>query len=975
MSKTFGGRRKDGKTAYDDYRLTDLVRLLCFEDVNEAKNACKYYNITVKEAPSRARPGQEIEMIETIYWAESIFEEPKDPEKGIVLILKPRKMLRTIESKLKGATRLAICRGEVSGEGATLAEEFVVKRSPSKLGRPAIALVADQENTKRNALEEQQRRNAELERLRKLQTEKEKERLKEVKRKEKMIRQEAEKKRREDEREKAEYEEAKRRELLLQAQRAKELETQQAEEARQMAIEAENARRIDEAKKRQMEKEKEERRIAQQKEDQRLRAVAEERERQHQEVAAREQAKEEQRLRLLREAEEKSRQEEEARKHRLYILQQKRAAEEERKRKTLEEVEKKAALEWRRKIDAARKILVWQKWASQVQKRRYSIDGTRRSLECIDPTFSYRSSVDPLLSREDEEEGGVIMAPKSTAFQHDADVADTLFYRLGNDTSRAIDLSELLVNNLVAGEGHQPDVILCKVAVVSFHGSSAQDQYLHRMLTRWINSRLMFDSVVSSKSLQKSQPLEVRVVSVNGSDHVEDCCGCDIALFVLPPYSTGDDQSEKLLSSMLSLIGSTTPRMILNLDDKSDSAYSSRMRDLIAKRFCSTGPEQALVAEVPGIPEYANEVDLTLEKCCAALMKEYADAQVGGLVHAMEEISLEKLGIKCIRDSMWKYTTPSITINDADRCDLAALSKQTLEFLTNELHNVAVQLKQSGYCPWPAKEFAQSSCDSTHGPAVEGFFGGKTSLPLLWDSLLTESTLDLQLKEVFPYFNGTDNNAMEELLSNAPFELRYDAQRMISKRQFKGCFESAISWREKCIKSSLIDTDNHSVIYLPKGETEKIVSNVMHKMYPPQSEIEYNEAPNTPELSIIDLIDDASEYEREVVNRRTEEPYRQINETPMGSNKYEGRSCPTPILSPQLSVQSSKRSANMDSFSSKKRRRVQKSKEEIQSCAFTAQLEALLAGDMTADLKIGENRLASILGKSNVSKIKLPTDM
>ena len=52
MSKTFGTKRKDsGEGIIDQYPLRDLVHLLGFEDLNEAKNACAHYNIAVKEMP------------------------------------------------------------------------------------------------------------------------------------------------------------------------------------------------------------------------------------------------------------------------------------------------------------------------------------------------------------------------------------------------------------------------------------------------------------------------------------------------------------------------------------------------------------------------------------------------------------------------------------------------------------------------------------------------------------------------------------------------------------------------------------------------------------------------------------------------------------------------------------------------------------------------------------------------------------
>lgn len=118
MSKTFGTRKKvSGEGLYDHYPLADLVHLLCFEDIDEARNACEHYNITVEKNPSQDSSGRHSEII---LWRNTDFREPTDPEKRTIISLKPNKMNRVIESKLHGSTRLSICRGALSGIEATL---------------------------------------------------------------------------------------------------------------------------------------------------------------------------------------------------------------------------------------------------------------------------------------------------------------------------------------------------------------------------------------------------------------------------------------------------------------------------------------------------------------------------------------------------------------------------------------------------------------------------------------------------------------------------------------------------------------------------------------------------------------------------------------------------------------------------------------------------------------------------------------
>jgi hypothetical protein len=122
MSKTYGTKKKDtGEGLYDQYLLKDLVHLLCFEDEEEARNACEHYNITVKRLPLESTSREHADII---FWRNSNFQEPRDPAKGVLIRLIPKKMNRVIEKKISGATRLAICRGEVSGIGATLEQSI-----------------------------------------------------------------------------------------------------------------------------------------------------------------------------------------------------------------------------------------------------------------------------------------------------------------------------------------------------------------------------------------------------------------------------------------------------------------------------------------------------------------------------------------------------------------------------------------------------------------------------------------------------------------------------------------------------------------------------------------------------------------------------------------------------------------------------------------------------------------------------------
>jgi hypothetical protein len=124
-----------------------------FEDMDEARTACKHYNISVKERRIDTLEG--VRKEEIVHWRRTPFKERKDPNKGTIIPLKPRKMIRTIESKSKGAPRLAVCRGVVSGEGS-----FSFSSTPSARPVESIqAAAAFHENADASLVQDQGWRN------------------------------------------------------------------------------------------------------------------------------------------------------------------------------------------------------------------------------------------------------------------------------------------------------------------------------------------------------------------------------------------------------------------------------------------------------------------------------------------------------------------------------------------------------------------------------------------------------------------------------------------------------------------------------------------------------------------------------------------------------------------------------------------------------------------------------------------------
>ncbi len=367
MSRTFGAKKKDtGEGFYDQYPLADLVHLLAFEDLEEARNACNHYNITVEKIPLADGSKEDIDIV---FWRGGKgFREPRDPEKGTTLSLKPRKMIRTIESKLNGATRLAICRGEVSGDGATLnannaknlkiSQERAKKREENRLKRKqAIEQAKRFEAEQKLALQKKkeailQKQAIELARRKEAQ-QKEDELKRQIEGEKMRLRQEAEEKLRkikeaETERKRLESIERQRQEELLRQQQKQE---EEIERRRLEEMERKHRKQLEEQK-RQEEAERER---------ERLKRVEKERQ----------EKLERQRLEAKAEAE----------RLRLERIERKRQEQLEKKRREEEAEMRRIELEWMSKIECARKFVTMKIWSSRLIATRGKRDKTKSSIQ------------------------------------------------------------------------------------------------------------------------------------------------------------------------------------------------------------------------------------------------------------------------------------------------------------------------------------------------------------------------------------------------------------------------------------------------------------------------------------------------------------------------------------------------------------------------------------------------------------------
>lgn len=578
MYLTYGYKKKDAPAIQDQYPLRSLVRLLCFEDDDEARSACQHYNITAKEvdlASSSSPTGKK--RLELIFWKGSRFTIPKDEVKGVVIPLRPLKMLRTIESKLNGITRLAVCRGEASGEGSALLQ--VPNRAVT--ATPAAPLSAEQlvsmrEKEHAAALRREQEMRKEAERKRKEEDEQRqkmdlKRKLEEKKRLVKLARKEAEE-------ENARVSRQKQLELESAQKKAKEKEQlRKEEEGRIVAVE--KARRQAEAELLEQKRvlaETAAKKLAEEQEARR-KAEEEERERQRQEKLHKEREEHARQRKLIEEEKAKKRIEKMLTRQRL-VEEQLEIERQEKRRRSEEEATKKAEEE--EKVNLAKKLLLWRRirhnLAKAVQKNK-----TEQSLKRIDPTFSTTA---PVLFVHNFNETEQV---QETDGEHEdpdelplADFLETLV----EEKTKSFQLSAVLTKackafteTSTAPQRYANYLRDLKLAVLVPEFEGVQPETAHELLHKWIGNRFNYNVVETVNSHDS----EIRFIAVDGNKDARSA-SIDIALLVIPPFMNDVNFTKSALVSTLLHIDESVPVFALNLDDGSDPDYMAFIEDALS---------------------------------------------------------------------------------------------------------------------------------------------------------------------------------------------------------------------------------------------------------------------------------------------------------------------------------------------------------------------------------------------------------
>jgi hypothetical protein len=985
MCKTYGAKKKDsGEPIYDAYPLKKLAQVLCFEDTDEARAACSHYNITVK--PITIRAGGQTGTAECVFWRHSDFKEAKDPTKGTILPLRPRKMLKYIESKLHSTTRLGVCRGEASGEGSALSSLPVRTSRSINLGAHAAPSVVILQPMVRPGSSSATTVTAADDELRKRQREHAED---EARKMEAMrTKQQAEQEKRLLEREMQIKGQLEERRKLEEAIRSKELVRLKAAEEARVAEEArwlkeEEEARIEEAARIEKETKRLEESQRKLQEEERKKAEAEEAERQRVEALRRDEvlkkaeAEEQERRRF-----EQLRQEQERKR-----LEALRLQEEERRRQ--EALERSAAHELEQRVDKAKKLLLLRRWRQRLPRSYKSRQATQESLKWIDPTFSMPSL---LASDFDGRAVAHVETPSQSNGRSDKLEIRKVLNRILSKPIAPFGLAQILLEALskdgaISGQGRSSEscrvlgmediksTFLFKVAVVLPQPRCLAEESMYESIHTWLNRRMEYGriNVAVGRDSFGMQWYEARVLCVK-ADSYDGSVNCDAALLVMPPsFCTGASdcsQTIEATTSAFECISSDVPRIVYALGESVDKDYIKRVRDFLAECLPNDAPECPVV--FPGGMS-DNALESALESSVASIVRSFA-AECPPVI---EQVSVMKLASKCITGVLW--TEPAFEPLESARVALEALVEE-VDRRSPEIHDA--------WLSWPSDDFA------TDEGFVTDYFCEGLHLPVRWAHRGFREKVKLKLMALHKSFQGTNVvSVISKLISSSPHKLRRECDELLERRLYRRCIQLVM-------QCGCIDDD---FLLLPRNMAEEIAAAAVRSIIGSEPEhvildeeeggivVTEDQSSEVTQFRgdtvAVNAPDDAGVFKKArdifsvsrtvspvpartsanpILNIRQSPPMRESPPAPISSG-YKRSWTPTSDKADDDDMVSPLRPPFGYSYpgpgSHTKRRRDESyiSRDEMDSSAFTRKLQALLKGETTCDMDIGTTKLSCLV--------------
>lgn len=733
MSKTFGGLSKETKEGvYDQYPLKELVRLLCFEDVDEARDACKHYGIVVKEM--RIKGSSKTTTAEIVFWKKQPFRIPKDPEKGTVKTLSPRKMMRTIEYKVRGATRLGICRGQVSNTMATTQASSSTMVQTQGKAVAALEAIKQQEERRR---QEEVRQSEEEDRARAS---------------------------REAEKTKQAEEEAQRQAEKQEQEAAAKAEIERQKQMQLALLEEENRRKAKEELLRRKKEEEETRRKLEEEERKRR-----EEEQRLQEIARQEKRRREEATRRKLEEEQEQRKKEAERLAQIKALQLKLAQEEtarklaveRRVHEVLRQKEHKAALEAAQlaeQIASAKKKLLLLRWNSRLPVSVVVSNQVQKSIRCVSPSTSISRSVYETTIRSQRK-------VNARTTQNVRMSIETILKRGVSQPDIADFVAKVITANMhqLRPVGHDKACWLIKVGLILPNSRDLHVRAYSNLLERW------FDTAFA---------IERQHTASRGSTEVRICftwdlsTSCDAVVIALPPLSTSLQIDDSDLHRVSSQVKPDTPRVVLALTDEFETSSidvnNSRLASHLAGSF-----RKVTVVNNTGTSERSLQDALHL--LCHRLAESIAEAPL----KIITRIPAGDFVCDCVTSILDLH--PEV----AQEAEVAALAETTVYVLIDEL---VKRESLSTTEMWPDPRF-------THDSWVPRYYsdGG---LPCNWFSLSSGIHVVEALSKFLDKLSSHLTTSIETIVQNAPESVQLECSRLLAYRRYSEGMKTALRWKK-----------------------------------------------------------------------------------------------------------------------------------------------------------------------------------
>jgi SAC3/GANP family len=784
-AKTYGSFTREGSAQYDTYPLKRLTALLCFENDDETQAACRHYNIIVKDDGNGRL---------FISWKASSFREPKDPDKNTVIPLRPLKMLRTIESKLKGATRVAVCRGEVSGEGSHLSSSQIQlrwdsgssltsSRSEAQKLREAEhrALLARMEQAEQDAKRKREERELEIKRQQRADQEK-------AAKEAELQRQQTKLQEERDQKERARVEQER-----LEKDRQAQIVAQEREAALRRAQELERERILEEQRQENLRKEAE-KKLREEKERQRLeaeeltrQAAEKERERREREAELRRQAQERERLELLRQED---------------LKRQIREAEERRRQKELND-----------RVEAAKRTLVWRRMLMKTV-RVESAERTSKSLSVLNA--SRRIYDDSSLGLGVQRD----FVDNAPANRLDLRYTLELYMLRYRPNSNLIDTMAGMIRSGLeemcsyrAREG-AAQTLLFKVAIVLPRPDNSYEECICGLIQSWVETHIDVERVaVSSNNLS-----EVRVVFVVGRVSGEQM-ECDAALLIVPPtWSDRVHDRESDVAALATAVDSNIPRVVLSLREEFGQADCKRGREGLKRVFLGGSERIHVVAN--GDLDIAT-LNQNLRTCTDYLAERIVDSSP----RIVERWPIPRVIFECCSGAM-RHGDELERIEDILDETLSAIDslRRDIEITCDCI----LQARSS----WPSLKF----CERDNGcSVVRDYFGKGVDLPADWASLSISRDVEQSILLYSNLLRGSFSKVIERLVCTATLEVQERCQMLLDEGLTYACLRCALLWRIQA--DEMMPTCRF--IFLPAGQLRYILNRVFAGTEPPLSRLHY----------------------------------------------------------------------------------------------------------------------------------------